>query len=113
MAKKSSNKMASRQAKLNKKKQKGKSNVFKESITSAREATVSSDSTKMETEDEIATPLQSEVSKKLLPQIIHKNERLSKSAMVVYSYVGAEVKRIGIIGSIILIVLFGLTFVLR
>ena len=114
MAKKSSNKMASRQGRLNKKKNKSKPNVFKGSsqVTTENNETEQNDvQAPKKTSFIEEQPLTPEAN--VRPQIIHKKERFSNSAMSVYSYVGKEVRRICIIGGVIFIVLFSLTFVLR
>ena len=114
MAKKSSNRMASRQGRLNKKKAKSKPNVFKATNQITTEKPETEQNTQVNTQASVVAtgqPLTDKVSIK--PQLSHKKERFSNSAMSVYSYVGSEVKRISIIAAIIFIVLFSLTFVLR
>ena len=102
MAKKSSNKMASRQARLNQKRRKSIPNVFKGPNE------LNTDNNETDTDIEKSKPVGTLEKQSLTthakanPQLIHKKERLSNSAMSVYSYVGSEVKRIGIIGGIIL-----------
>ena len=113
MAKKSSNKIASRQARLNQKRRNSTPNVFK----GTNKLNTENDETDRDIEK--SNPV-GDLEKQSLttqakanPQLIHKKERLSNSAMSVYSYVGSEVKRIGIMGAIILLLLVSLTFVLR
>jgi len=113
MGKKSSAKLSSGQSRPNKKRQGSRPNVFR---GSTQPSTYNS-----ETDLDETTPLTEKIAEKqpiftninINTKNVHKKERLSNSAMSVYSYVGSEVKRIGIIGSIILIALLSLTFVLR
>ena len=113
MAKKSSNKMASRQGRLNRKKTKGKPNVFKATNQTTSEETETEEDMQLNVQAGVVVeqPLTDQANIK--SPLIHKKERFSNSAMSVYSYVGSEVRRIGIIGVLIFIVLFLLTFVLR
>ena len=113
MPKRSSHKMASKQAQLGKKKRKGKPNVYVPP--------------KRETSSEVAQPLQQEstIAEEVVPDAVPsqqiktsaprftKRERVSTSAMETYSYVWPEVRRIGTITALISVILVVLTILLR
>ncbi len=113
MPKKSSNKMASRQAQLSKKRSRGKPNVY---ISPEKSASTQPQASK---EDSAANEVAVDVALKERAQVPTvaptptKREKASASAMETYSYVWPEVKRIGIISGLIFVILAVLTVFLR